>query len=145
MEMTAVETSDMVKGKQELILLVEDNDTTRLAITQGLESLNYRVLQARDGLEAMDVLDRSADQIALVLSDVVIPRMGGVALLRTLHARQWHIPFVMLTGHTQQNQMTSLQNYGLSGWLTKPLRLESLAQVVAQVLTQEDRDDRNDR
>ena len=70
----------------------------------------------------------------MVLSDVVMPGMGGVALLHALRQRGLTVKVVMLTGHPLEREMENLRAQGLVNWLPKPPRLEQLAEVVARIL-----------
>jgi hypothetical protein len=90
----AVETATLRHGQGETILVVEDNPVVRKALVEGLTSLNYRVVEARDGQEALALLTPPAGEpagdesgIALILSDLVMPRLGGQALLLALRQR----------------------------------------------------------
>jgi CheY-like chemotaxis protein len=69
-----------------------------------------------------------------VLSDVVMPRMGGVALFHALRERRLAVPVVLLTGHPLEREMEDLRARGLLEWLPKPPRLEELAEVLASAL-----------
>jgi two-component system, cell cycle sensor histidine kinase and response regulator CckA len=73
-----------VQGQGELVLLVEDGAVLRRALHEILEILNYRVLEASNGQEALALLAEQGEQIALVLSDVVMPEMGGKALVQAM-------------------------------------------------------------
>jgi CheY-like chemotaxis protein len=97
--------------------------------------LNYRVLEAANGREALDVLEQRASEIALVLSDLVMPEIGGQALFHAMRQRDLILPLVMLTGHPMKSELESLQRQGLAGWLLKPPDPEQLAQLLAQVLS----------
>ncbi len=72
--------------------------------------------------------------VALVLNDVVMPGMGGVALFHALRQRNLAVKVVLLTGHPLEEDMESLRTQGLSDWLPKPPSLEQLAEVVARAL-----------
>jgi signal transduction histidine kinase/ActR/RegA family two-component response regulator len=124
----------MISGTGQVILVVEDAATTRGALRDSLELLNYRVLEAANGEEALTLFEQQADEIALVLSDMVMPRMGGGDLFRALKARDPAIKVVMLTGHPMQNEMEDLRAQGMADWLPKPPSLEHLAEVVARAL-----------
>jgi len=117
-----VKLPDLPKGQGETILVVEDNQATRQALVESLELLNYRTLEAAD------------DREALVLSDVVMPGMGGVALLHGLRQRGLAVKVVLTTGHPLEKEMESLRAQGMSDWLPKPLSLEQLAAVMARAL-----------
>jgi CheY-like chemotaxis protein len=131
------------QGQGETILVVEDNAAMREALVDTLELLNYRALEAANGREALEILERqtlevSEDfqslEIALVLSDVVMPEMGGIALFHVLKQRYSAIRVVLLTGHPMEEELETLRAEGLSDWLPKPPSPEQLAQVVAQAL-----------
>jgi CheY-like chemotaxis protein/two-component sensor histidine kinase len=121
-------------GQGETILVVEDADFTRKALVESLELLNYRVLEAEDGLRALDILEERGTEIALVVSDVVMPKMGGASLLYALKERGLQVKVVMITGHPLEKELEDLKAQGMIDWLPKPPNLERLAQVVAQAL-----------
>ena len=119
------------------MLVVEDNAALRAAMIDILEMLNYQALSAADGRAALAVLEQHADEIAVVLSDLVMPEMGGQALFHAMRQRGLTLPVVMLSGHPMEHELEALQAQGLAGWMLKPLDGEQLAQVLAQVLDKE--------
>ncbi len=133
-EAPTLKTEDLVRGQGETILVVEDNARTREALVDTLELLNYRVLTAKNGREALTLFERHPEEIALVLTDAVMPEMGGIALFHALKQRELAVPVVILTGHTMEKELEDLQVKGLDGRLLKPPSLEQLAEVVARVL-----------
>ena len=70
----------------------------------------------------------------MVLSDVVMPVMGGIPLFHALKQKGWEIPVILLTGHPMGKELGALRAQGLVTWLTKPLRLERLAQEIDDAL-----------
>ncbi|MCP4536325.1 MAG: PAS domain S-box protein [Chloroflexi bacterium] len=134
LEPSTPEMPSLIQGQGETILIVEDNAIAREALVESLEQLNYRVIEAANGRKALAILEQQSDEIALVLSDVVMPEMGGIALLHNLRQQGLTMPVVMLTGHPMEDELKGLQAQGLSGWLLKPPRLEQLAQVISQAL-----------
>jgi PAS domain S-box-containing protein len=121
------------EGNQELILVVEDEIMIRRALEESLELLNYKVLVAGNGREALAVFDERPD-IDLVVSDVVMPEMGGLKLLQALNERQIKVPVLMLTGHLMGENLDDLKAQGLTEWLTKPVQLDVLAETVSRLL-----------
>jgi CheY-like chemotaxis protein len=121
-------------GKGETVLVVEDDAIVRKALLDSLEELNYTALEAVNGQEALTLLEESGDEVALLLSDVVMPGMGGIPLLHALQERGLMVPVVMLTGHPLEKELEDLQARGLLDWLPKPPNLEELAVVVARAL-----------
>ncbi|MEE8391814.1 MAG: ATP-binding protein [Anaerolineae bacterium] len=131
----------LAKGEGQTILVVEDNAATRQALAESLELLDYQVLEASNGQQALTIFEQHTDkashdagQIALVLSDVVMPGMGGIALFHTLREKCPRVQMVLLTGHPMEDELENLRAQGLSGWLLKPPSLEQLAEVVARAL-----------
>ena len=114
--------------------MVEDNAILREALVDILEALNYRTLQAASGSEALAVLAQRADEIALVLTDLVMPEMGGQALLHAMRQRSLTLPVVILSGHPMESELEELQAQGLAGWMLKPPSVKPLAQLLARVL-----------
>jgi PAS domain S-box-containing protein len=129
-----VEVSTIPNGCAEAVLVVEDGDALREALVASLGRLNYRALQAANGREALALVEEHGDEIALVLSDVVMPEMGGVALLQALRQRRWLKPVILLTGHPMGEELDELRTQGLCAWLPKPPDLEDLAQAMARAL-----------
>lgn len=128
-------------GHGELVLVVEDNAPARTALVDSLTALRYRVLTASHGGEALVLLRQQADQVALVLSDVVMPELGGLGLLRAMYQQGYRIGVILLTGHPLQQELEQLRSEGdpavqalLVAWLLKPPSLEQLAQTLTQAL-----------
>lgn len=128
------EAQALPKGDGETILVVEDDVAVRGALVESLKLLDYRVREAANGHEALQVLDKCSTEISLILSDVVMPGMGGKALLYTLRERGLTVPVVMLTGHSVQGEMEELRTQGVADWLPKPPRLEQLSKVITRML-----------
>ncbi len=129
---TMEETTTIPKGHRELIMVVEDDITVREALVDALEMLNYRTIEAANGQAALAILNDKS--VAMVLSDVVMPQMGGTALFEALQQRDTSPPVVMLSGHPLDEKIKDLQAQGLTGWLPKPPNIEQLAMLLAKVL-----------
>jgi two-component system, cell cycle sensor histidine kinase and response regulator CckA len=90
------------EGATETILLVEDEEMVRRAGRRILEKHGYRVIQAADGAEALQLLRERGREIALVVSDVVMPRMGGRELYASLRDEGFRMPFLFTSGYTDR-------------------------------------------
>jgi CheY-like chemotaxis protein len=121
-------------GQGQRVLVVEDDPTIRKALQSSLAVLNYEVMVAANGREALTILATRADEVDLVLSDAVMPEMGGIALFHAMQEQYPTILVVLLTGHPLSKEMESLQTLGLAGWLPKPPDLTSLSYLLAKAL-----------
>jgi two-component system cell cycle sensor histidine kinase/response regulator CckA len=125
----------VAEGNGELILVVEDSQPLRAALASFLQGWRYRTLEAANGAEALAQMAASAEPVALVLSDAVMPTMGGGALLHTLRSRGVQTPLILLTGHPlDEADLQSLREQGLYSWLIKPPDLMLLAQTIHAAL-----------
>jgi PAS domain S-box-containing protein len=132
----------LVQGSGQTILVVEDDDTMRRALAESLESLNYRVLEAVNGQQALAFFKQRAPcpptepgrAIHLVLSDLVMPEMGGRALLQALREQAPDVRVVLMSGHPLDEELDELCTHWTIEWLPKPPRLERLAETIARAL-----------
>lgn len=122
-------------GNGETVLVVEDNDATRRAMQEGLEQLNYRVVEAENGRDALELYQRHRSEIALVLTDLVMPEMGGQALAKALRERDPSLPVVVVTGHPMQDMSQERESLGVADWLQKPLDLGGLSLLIHRGLS----------
>jgi signal transduction histidine kinase/ActR/RegA family two-component response regulator len=129
----AEEPLAMPVGKGETILLVEDDDSIRDAGQSVLESLGYRVLTAADGREALEAY-RSAKGVDLVITDVMMPEMGGRQLFRELRGMTPGIKVLAITGYGMQEDLATLEKDGFLDVVHKPFDVDALAQAVHQAL-----------
>ena len=118
----------------ETLLLVEDDGAMRDALAHTLEDLNYRVLVAANGEEALALCEAQAGEIDLVLSDLVMPRMGGQALYRELRARHPGLPLILFSGYPLGDATkTFVEESGLR-WLQKPFSSRTVHQAIQAAL-----------
>lgn len=129
--------SSLPLGHGERILVVEDNLALREAVVTTLHLLNYQTVEARNGRQALSILDELGEEIGLVLSDLVMPEMGGQTLFYTLREQPGAPPIVMMTGHPMKQELMDLQADGLAGWVLKPPSIEDLALMLTKGLRQE--------
>ena len=119
-------------GQGETILLVEDDDEIRLYCHDTLESLGYRVLVAESGAQALEVYQAQAP-IDLLLTDLVMPEIGGQDLIGMLRKVTPALKTVVLTGYMGA-ELGELRAQGISEIVQKPFTVPMLAQVVRRVL-----------
>lgn len=131
---TSCESDGLPQGEGETILIVEDQEVVRTALVTVVEQLNYRVIGAANGREALALLADRGSEIKLILSDIVMPVLGGATLLRQLRNSGVTIPVVLMTGHPQDEDWGDLKALGATACIAKPPSVDDLARALADVL-----------
>jgi CheY-like chemotaxis protein len=129
-----LDTGPLLKGRRQTILVVEDSAFTRQALVDSLEMLNYRTLTASNGRQALEILLERGSEIDLVISDVIMPEMSGMGLVREMIDHGITVRTVLLTGHYPGKEMDDLRKRGLVELLDKPPSLEKLSETVGRLL-----------
>ena len=122
------------RGGNETILVVEDQEPLRRATAATLRDLGYTVLEARDGAEALRVLGDRGGEVALLLTDVIMPRMRGPELADAAQALRPGLRVLYMSGFV--DDPSSLRQAGRVGpaLVSKPFTTEALATKVREVL-----------
>ena len=119
----------------ETVLLVEDDSAVRQALVYGLEQEGYNVLAAATGRDAIERFTRDAGEIAIVVTDLVMPEMGGVTLGEKLREAGAAIPIVYITGYDQDLEKYPSEQLPLcGGFLLKPFGPQALALAIRRAL-----------
>jgi PAS domain S-box-containing protein len=117
----------------ETVLLVEDEESVRVFASKALEKQGYRVLQARHGRDALLRLAEHDGPIHLVITDIVMPEMGGGELARRLAGERPELPVLFMSGYTDDE--VAQRGLGAEqGFLQKPFTSDGLARKVREVL-----------
>jgi DNA-binding NtrC family response regulator len=118
------------------ILLVEDEDMLRGLIRELLEIKGYCVLEAAQGIQALEVLGRNGKPIDLVLTDVVMPQMSGSVLVERLRQDHPAMKVIFMSGFTGANNAAIHKSLEMPGvaFLQKPFRLNALIAQVEELL-----------
>jgi two-component system chemotaxis response regulator CheY len=117
-----------------LILTVDDSPSIRLMMKLTLTAGGYEVVQAADGVEALELArQRIAD---LVLTDINMPRMDGLTLIKELRALPEYktVPMLILTTESGQDRKQEGKANGATGWLVKPFNDQQLLATIGRVL-----------
>jgi two-component system, cell cycle sensor histidine kinase and response regulator CckA len=121
-------------GQPATILLVEDEAATREAVREVLQSLGYKVLAAVDGTEALAIFEQALQTIDLVLSDLVMPDVGGIVLFQELSQRKPDLKMIIMTGYPLEDSGKALLEQGIVDWLHKPFSAEQIARKIQAAL-----------
>ncbi len=117
------------------VLLVDDDNSLRGVISFALQAEGYKVLEATNGEEALEVIRGS--RVNLVITDLKMPRMDGISLLRAIREEGIDIPIIVLTAFGTIERAVEAMKLGAFNYLTKPYNRDELRIVVHNALEQE--------
>jgi len=119
--------------KAKKILIVDDEENARLGLSKLLSQEGYEVESVANGLEALEFLDRK--QVNLVISDINMPQMNGLAFLRELNRHHPEMQVIMITAYGGVESYLSAMNLGAFEYIHKPIKLEELKSVMKKIFT----------
>ena len=119
---------------QGTILLVEDEEGLRSLNARGLRSRGYSVIEASNGIEAMEALEEKNGAVDLVVSDVVMPEMDGPTLLREMRIRNPNLKIIFVSGYAEEAFDKSLPENEQFAFLAKPFALSALVAKVKETM-----------
>lgn len=138
----AVVAADVVKaglprGDGELILVVDDEEAVRQITQHTLESFGYRVLLASDGAQTVAIYGSHQHDIAVVLTDMMMPVMDGTATIKELMRMNPQVRIIAASGLSANGMVAKAATAGVRHFLPKPYTAESLLQTIHAMLTPE--------
>lgn len=127
-------SSKLPRGKGETILVVDDEESILKITRATLEKFGYRILTAANGAEALAVYAERRGEISLVLTDIAMPFMDGIAEIRALRKLNPKIKVIAASGLTTAEQSAELQSLEINAFLSKPYTAEKLLNTLAETL-----------
>lgn len=121
-------------GGNELILVVDDEEPIRALTSETLESFGYSVLLAENGQDAIRIFEERRDEIALVILDMVMPKMGGSETFAGLKKIKPDVRALLSTGYSRSGRAQEILNSGVRGFMQKPYKLNDLLRTVRNTL-----------
>jgi PAS domain S-box-containing protein len=122
------------EGNDELILVVDDESALRDVASSTLESHRYRAVVAEDGARALEIFRERHDEIRLVVTDMMMPRVGGAELIREVRAIEPQARIIIMTGMRIPDDIRIEDIQSVEGVLQKPFTSEDLLRVVHEAL-----------
>jgi putative two-component system response regulator len=131
MESTRTQTTTRNSTAQPgVVMIVDDSPILRETLAAILELEGFQIIQAEDGLQALEIME--AEQPDIVLSDLSMPGMDGVAFFQAVRARsEWvNIPFIFLTAYGGQYETAMARELGVEDFLVKPVNFDELTSTI---------------
>jgi two-component system chemotaxis response regulator CheY len=119
-----------------VILTVDDSASVRQMVKFTLSDAGYSVIEAVDGKDALAKLANPANPVNLVITDLNMPNLDGIGLIRGVRANPSRkgLPIIMLTTESQEVRKLEGKAAGATGWIVKPFATQQLLAVVRRVL-----------
>lgn len=121
---------------QTTVMIVDDSIAVRRLLERILSQVGYRVLQGRDGKEALEILKTQGLTVALVITDVEMPRMDGYTLVKEIRAnpKLRHLPVAMLTSRGGDRHRKKAQQLGVNAYFSKPFQPVEMINQVSELV-----------
>ncbi len=129
-----IEDFELLKGKGELILIVDDEPLIQEIAITSLADYNYKTLTAQDGIEAISRYAEHQQEIQVVLMDLMMPSFDGIAAIRVLQTLNPTIKVIATSGLALHSKLTELTELGVTTFLPKPYTLKALLQALHSIL-----------
>jgi CheY-like chemotaxis protein len=125
---------ELPRGRDELVVVVDDESSIREITQRTLETFGYRVITARDGTEAVALYSQRMQEIALVLTDMMMPVMDGPTSIRILQRLNPAVKIIAASGFAAKEHVAKATSSGVHDFLAKPYTAETLLQLVRKVI-----------
>ena len=130
----SIENVEIIKGSGQ-ILIVDDEEVIRITAKAMLEDMNYKVINAKNGQEAVAIFKKKYKDIDLVLLDMVMPEMNGRETFLRMREIDENCKIIISSGFSKDKDLNELKKKGLNGFIRKPYRKFELSQLIAEVLS----------
>ena len=119
-----------------VILAVDDSASVRQMVKFTLSDAGYTVIDAVDGKDALAKLNGSVNSVNMVITDLNMPNLDGIGLIRSLRANPAvkGVPILMLTTESQESRKQEGKQAGATGWIVKPFTTQQLLAVVKRLI-----------
>lgn len=111
------------------ILIIDDDKLMLASMSIALKSKGYSVITATDGMEAFDLIERGYD-LDLIISDIMMPELSGITLVRLMKQRNCHVPLILMSSLNYAGII--IQKFGLEGYdvIVKPIDYNQLLKKI---------------
>ncbi|MCI0531207.1 MAG: response regulator [candidate division Zixibacteria bacterium] len=122
----------LVKNQTNSVLIVDDDDILLNMLMESLESMGFNPVGVGNGQEALEKI--KTQNFDLIITDIKMPKMDGVAFLKQVKEIKPDLPVVMITGFSQTYTSQTAMHHGADGYLVKPFRIEKIEEMVRKLM-----------
>jgi CheY-like chemotaxis protein len=135
-EAESVEKKPLVRGTG-TILVIDDEEIMQQLLAEMLEEMGFQVLPAHDGMEGLEIYRKRWREIALVIVDMIMPRLSGRETFVAMKEINPSIKAILSTGFSKDGEVRETLEQGVAGFIQKPFKADELSEVIASVLSVE--------
>lgn len=128
------ESRTLIEGFGETILVVDDEEYVRNLLADILESNGYKVILAKDGIEALERFKKSYNNISAAIIDMVMPRMDGLETYRELLKINPDLKVIVATGYSSEERIKEIMSRGIKDFIVKPFNVEDLLLSLRKII-----------
>jgi two-component system, cell cycle sensor histidine kinase and response regulator CckA len=118
----------------EAVLIVEDEESMRILLSETLKSSGYTVFTAADGIEAVEVFERERKTLSAVILDLGLPRLGGYETFLKMREINAEIPVIIASGYNDPDAKLAIENAGARFFVQKPYKFRHILKLVREVV-----------
>lgn len=119
--------------KESIILYVEDDEQLREQISLILSKIMKKVFISKNGQEAIEIFKNNKDLIDMVISDIDMPMINGIELLKEIRSIDKKIPFLLNTGHSEEKYLIESIKYNVSDYILKPINIKLMLEKITEI------------
>ena len=125
-----------LKEMKKCILIVDDSESIREVVSSALIEKGFEVIQGVDGKDGLENLYKRANDVHLILSDLNMPNMDGIQLVKEVRKNEKfkYLPILILTTESQTAKKMEAKQAGATGWIIKPFEKEKLLNIINKVM-----------
>ncbi len=127
------EEEDLV-GHDEIILIVEDEDAVRRLVSRTLVAKGFKVIEAKDGVEGYEKFLIRGEVIELVLTDIVMPKLGGVHMIKKMRMNNPDLKVIYMSGYSENELKSADLDSSRTAFIPKPFQLNDLINSIAEMI-----------
>ena len=134
-EHDSAKTEDEIEEIKQQVLIVDDSDINREILSEMLNG-DFRILEASNGKECIDLLEQYGTGISIVLLDIVMPVMDGYEVLKLMEKNHWieDIPVIMISGEGSESYVRKAYELGVSDFISRPFDMKTVYQRVLNTI-----------
>jgi nitrogen-specific signal transduction histidine kinase len=132
-----IETTDRqenIKGRNRTVLVIEDEETIRDVLKRSLERMSFKVIVATSGDEGLALCDEHQPGLSLVITDLNMPGMNGLTVVRHLRASSPALPVMVMSGRVDDSILATLKELKIAGLIDKPFGYAQVEAAIKRVL-----------